>query len=92
MPVLRFPHLPTGFASGGRVTTRGGLSDPATSQRPPLCPQPCGLCLWLAPALGTKLAVTPRDNALFCHKQTNTERGSGASSPWLKPGVSAPRF
>jgi hypothetical protein len=28
---------------------------------------------------------------LFYHRQLETER-SGASSPWLNPGVSAPRF
>jgi hypothetical protein len=61
MPVLRFPHIPTGFASGGRLTTRVGLSDPSTHQRHPLCPRPYGLCLSLLRALGAQLAVTPRD-------------------------------
>ena len=37
-----------------------------------------------------------RDRVLFCHTRAATdivehERGSGASSPWLQPGVSAPQ-
>jgi hypothetical protein len=81
MPVLRFPHIPTGFTSGGRLTTRVGLSDPSTYQRHPLSPRPCGLCLSLSRALGTQLAVIPRDSSLFYHRHAETERRSGAFSP-----------
>jgi hypothetical protein len=57
MPVLRFPHIPTRFASGGWLTTRAELSNPSTRQRHPLSPRPCGLCLSLSRALGAQLAI-----------------------------------
>ena len=86
MPVLGFPHIPTRFASGGRLTTRVGLSDPSTYQRHPLSPRPCGLCLSLSRVLGTKLAVIPRDSSLFYPRQAATERRSGAETPVFRRG------
>jgi hypothetical protein len=59
MPVESGSHTsPTRFASGGRLTTRVGLSGPSTYQRHRLFPRPCGLCLSLLPVLGTSLAIT----------------------------------
>jgi hypothetical protein len=92
MPVLRFPHISTRCASGGRLTTRVGLSDPSTHQRHPLSPRPRGLCLSLSSALGAKLAVTPRARWRVAQVFDSCQaiapgRRSGASSPWLKPGV-----
>lgn len=78
---------PTRFASGGRLTTRVGRSGPSTYQRHPLSPRPCGLCLSLLPALGTSLAVTPRDrrslSQVFNTWQAVVPKGDGASSPCL---------
>ena len=74
MPVVPGSYAsPTRFASGGRLTTREGLSGPSTYQRHPLSPRPCGLCLLLLPALGTTLAVTPRDSFLFSHRRAKVE-------------------
>jgi hypothetical protein len=90
---------PTGFASGGRLTARVGQDIAARlcAQRHPLYPRLCSLCLSLLPALGRNARDYSHDSEAFCHKQTEMasgehERGSGASSPWLKPGVSAPQI
>jgi hypothetical protein len=89
MPVLRFPHIPTWFSSGGRLTVAEWGSRPVYVQVAPTIPQLRlgGQSLPLTVAsLSTLLAVTPRDSSLYCHKQTQTERESGASSPRLKAG------
>src|SRR5260221_11343567 len=65
-----------------RGVTASCVPNPSTYQRHPLSPRPCGLCLSLLPALGTQLAVTPRDRFSVPQK-----RGDGASSPCLKAGV-----
>jgi hypothetical protein len=76
MPVLRFPHIPPRFASEGWLTTSVGQSDPSTYQRHPRYPDSrteSGACPSLSPALGTNLALTPRESSLFCYKQAKSE-------------------
>jgi hypothetical protein len=78
MPVLRFPHIPTRFASGGRLTICVGQSDPSTRQRHPRYPWPpaeAGSLSLAVASVGRAARGYPRDSSPFCHKQAKTASG-----------------
>jgi hypothetical protein len=99
MPVLRFPHIPTRFASGGRLTCRVG--QPAR-QRASGTHYAHGSWSSQERAAGRHRPLPVarryrRDGAPFSPARGKPatalyERSSGASSPCRKAGVSAPQF
>ena len=81
MPVLRFPHMPTGFASGGWLTTPSGAAQPVNApETPTISPASRPLPLALT-SVGRAARSFLRDSALFCHKRPETER-SGVIPPY----------
>jgi hypothetical protein len=101
MPVLRCPHISPQFASGGWLTVAEWGSRPVNVPEAPTIPlapgQKPGACLSLSPALGTPLAVAPRDGDSLA-PMVNTcqaigpERRGGASSLCLQAEVCAPHI
>jgi predicted dehydrogenase len=96
MPVLRFLHVPTRFASGGWLTVPSGAAQPVNAPETPtisLALRPLSLALT---SVGRAARSYVRDSSLFCHKQPATERRR-ANPPRLKAGgigptkMSAPR-
>jgi hypothetical protein len=78
MPALRFSHIPTRFASEGRLTNSVGLSNPSTRQRHPRYPgsrNRVGSLSLAVASVGATLAVSLRDGSLRCHKQVETASG-----------------
>jgi hypothetical protein len=80
VPVLRFPHIPTRFASGGWLTVPSGAAQPVNApETPTISPALRPLPLALT-SVGRAARSYLRDSALFCPKQTETER-SGPCLP-----------
>ncbi len=107
MPVcLRFPHIPTRFASGGRLTAEwsSGLASPSARRcrgesaiRHAPSQSPVGIawpttCRQGLPNQRSRLSrvIVPYTTASRQKRQWDRTKGDGASSPWRKPGVSAP--
>ena len=68
MPVLRFPHIPTRFASGGRLTVPSGADQPVNApETPTISPALRPLPLAVA-SVGCVAREYSRDSALFSHK------------------------
>jgi hypothetical protein len=103
MPELRFPHIPTGFASGGQLTAWVGQrayqpSGPEVAGRshhpPSAFPSPVGhrRSTTCRHVYRTLLAVAPRDRDSFSYSRAEPERRRGHSSPCLKAGVFWPQL
>ena len=77
MPVLRLAHIPTRFASGGWLTLPSGADQPVNAPETPtistispaLRPLPLAIT-----GVGRAARSCLRASALFCLKQTATER------------------
>lgn len=84
------PHIPTRFASGGRLTTRVGRSGPPTCKRHPLYPGLPGEAGSLpldVTILSTTLAL-PRDRQMVSHQRRRRPflffRKAGGSWPDIR--------
>jgi hypothetical protein len=92
MPVLGFPRIPTRIASGGRLIVAEWGSQPVNARETPTISPALRPLSLAVTSVGRAARSTPRDSLPFCHKQTETERRSGASPLWLEPGDSAPHM
>ena len=68
MPVLRFPHIPTRFASGGWLTVPSGADQPVNAPEAPtispaLRPMPLAVA-----SVGYAARDYSRDSSLFYHR------------------------
>jgi hypothetical protein len=88
MPVLRFPHIPPRFASGGWLTLPSGAVQPVNAQVAPTMP--------LAPVWGRSLPLTVASlSASLAIRRDRTivlQRRERRFLPCLKARVSAPQI
>ena len=90
MPVLRFPHIPTRFASRGWLTVPRGAAQPVNApETPTVSPALRPLPLALS-SVGRAARRYLHDSALFCRKQTAAERSGAIAPPASEAGVSWP--